>query len=383
MHAAKLIARVLIVVAWITAPAAALAQVGQVVVGMDLPAADRFSADEQDKMLQAVHAAGVRVIRTWIGNNSSYEFVRKAFALGIKADLTIQIQYPPDAVRRAAVQDMPDMFTVRALSAANPELTETVFEAQLKRLEGMGLDFVAFEVGNELNNPSFNGEFQIHPKNDTRVCKNMSLEDLKNDPEGRTIAAGLRNYVKVLAAVKQVRDHSTLNRHTPVILGGLADQGAEAVWPGARANGVSIRAAIEYMREFGLDEVVDAYGIHTYPWDNRPGQPGPAANRRKRLEEFALSECRPENRGKPCWITEWGFRNSDESCPANDKARATLVREMMADFCPYVQQKRLLGLLYYVWQRDAWARHEDPFSVFRCGSLTESGQLAIDANLLR
>src|SRR5665213_4594647 len=62
-------------------PACVLAR--DVVVGVDLPTVDRMSPDDQEKMLNALHSAGVHVIRTWIANDSSYAFIKKAFDLGI------------------------------------------------------------------------------------------------------------------------------------------------------------------------------------------------------------------------------------------------------------------------------------------------------------
>ena len=357
-------------------------QSADVVVGVDPPGVGQLSPDEKLKLLNALHQSGVRSIRAWIGNDSSYDFLKKAYDLGIKTDLTLYIMYRKDAPMRAPVSDMPWMYGGPPLSAADPDLTKSTFESQLKKLEDLGIQFVAFELGNEQNNPSFNPEFTLYPKNGCATCRNMGLNDLKNYPEGQKIAAGFRNYVKLLAAVKEVRDHSRLNRHTPILLGGLADTGGEGPAPGARTNWVTIKATIEYMRAYGLDDVVDGYGIHTYPWANAPGDPAAAANRRQRLEDFALSECRPQGQGKPCWITEWGFQNPDEACPVNDTTRALLVREFMTDLRPYVQQKRLLGLLYYDWERVPGAQHEDPNSIFRCGSLTPSGKIAIDASLL-
>ena len=361
---------------------ASTAQSNTVVVGVDIPGVGRMSADEQTKLLNSLHDSGVRVVRAWIGTDMSYEFLKKAYALGIRTELTLSVVSRPDAPKRAVVADMPWVFGGAPLSVADVDLTKSTFQTQLNKLEDMGIELVAFELGNELNNPSFNGEFSIYPKGASAKCKNMGLDDLKHDPEGQKIAAGFRNYVKLLAAVKDVRDHSRLNRHTPVLLGGLADQGPEGPTPTARVNRVSIKATIQYMREFGLDDVVDAYGIHTYP--SPSGQPGAAADRRKRLEDLALSECRPQGQGKPCWITEWGFENKDQSCPANDTTRATLVREFMtSDVRPDVQQKRVVGLLYYVWERNPGAQNEEPHSIYRCGSLTPSGKLAIDASLLK
>ena len=43
------------------------------------------------------------------------------------------------------------------------------------------------------------------------------------DPEGQQIAKGLLQYVKSLAVLKDNRDHSKLNQHTPILSAGLAD----------------------------------------------------------------------------------------------------------------------------------------------------------------
>lgn len=46
--------------------------------------------------------------------------------------------------------------------------------------------------------------------------------DLINDPEGQQIAKGLLQYVKSLAVLKDNRDHSKLNQHTPILSAGAA-----------------------------------------------------------------------------------------------------------------------------------------------------------------
>jgi len=373
-----------ILIAFAIAYAASSTRAEDVVLGMDLKPVLRYTPEQQQQLLEDLHAAHVPAIRTWVANDSSYDFIRSANALGIKIELTVPIVFRTEATKRAAVKDAPTMYPSFPLSAADPVQTAAGFDTQLARLEEMGITFVAFEVGNEQNNASFNGDFAIHDLQEPGTRKNMSVDDLKHDPEGQVIAAGYKQYVKVLAALKEVRDRSKLNRRTPLLLGGLADTGDETVWPRARVSAASIGGSIRLLREYGLDQIVDAYGIHTYPWTNGPGQPGPSANRKARLEKYALSECRPAGQGKPCWVTEWGFQNKDlTSCPSNESDRSILVRELMSDFRPYVQQGRVVGLLYYVWGRDAWAKQEDPYAVFRCGTLTQSGHLALDPSLLR
>jgi hypothetical protein len=111
-----------------------------------------------------------------------------------------------------------------------------------------------------------------------------------------------------------------------------------------------------------------------YPWANGPGQPAAAAGRQARLARFVLKECRSEGSpdGKPCWITEWGFKNKDTTCPTNETNQAMLVREMMDNFQPYIKDGRLRGLLYY-----AWIDPMENFGVYRCNELTETGKAAL------
>jgi hypothetical protein len=121
-----------------------VAQANAVVVGVDAPTAGRLSADDQSKLLNSLHESGVRVIRTWIAED---DLVKQAFALGIKVDLTLCIKYRPDAPKRASVPDMPNTFSRPPLSLADVDRTKSTFEEQLSKLEDLGIDFVAFELG--------------------------------------------------------------------------------------------------------------------------------------------------------------------------------------------------------------------------------------------
>jgi hypothetical protein len=78
----------------------------------------------------------------------SYDFVKKDYALGMKADLTLCIKYRPDAPKRASVPDMPNMFSRLLMSLADVDRTKSTFQEQLSKLEDLGIDFVAFELGN-------------------------------------------------------------------------------------------------------------------------------------------------------------------------------------------------------------------------------------------
>jgi hypothetical protein len=139
----------------------------------------------------------------------------------------------------------------------------------------------------------------------------------------------------------------------------------------------SEHATLEFMREHGLDKLVDAYGIHTYPWVDDAGTAKGADGRRSRLAKYVLDECRPEgsSNGKPCWITEWAFPNEKTStCPLPATPHAEhqlgLVREEREAFKPYVSQRKLTGLFYYAWL-------DQEYGVYRCDALTDYGRAAL------
>jgi hypothetical protein len=88
----------------------------------------------------------------------------------------------------------------------------------LSKLEEKGIVLEAFEPGNEINWAGFNADFSL--PGEGRV---LSIDDLKNDPEGKRIAKGYLQYIKLLEALKDIRDHSKLNQHTAIISAGLAD----------------------------------------------------------------------------------------------------------------------------------------------------------------
>lgn len=342
----------------------------ETVVGANVIDPYRLSIDDQNAMLANMKSAGVRVIRASITLDSKgVDFAERAWDHGIKIEWLIYHfgGYDP--------------FGQRPLSSADPEQFRKTLVPVLAGLEDKGITLAAFELGNEINLSGTNPEFPIPGRG-----MQLSLDNLNHDPEGQQIAKGYLQYLKVLAVLKDVRSHSKLNQHTPILTAGLGNYEQDDGPLPNRPKGdiVGINATIEYMRAHGLDDLVDGYAVHIYPWSNGPGDPKAAAGRRARLAKYDLAECRPSGSkgGKPCWVTEWGFNNQDMHCPINDADRATLVREMMGNFRPYAQQGRLSGLLYFSWNSDPAAKSVSFGSVWRCGTLTDSGRLAVDAALL-
>src|SRR5580700_6548671 len=237
------------------------------------------------------------------------------------------------------------------------------------RVETKGIVLEGFEPGNEINWAGFNADFSL-PGED-RV---LDMNDLTNDPEGKRVAKGFLQYIKLLGALKDIRDHSKLNQHTPIISAGLADLDGSN-WPHQRkADVVSVSVTIDFFRAHGLERLVDGWHSQLSP-SGGPGKSEGAAKRRAHVEENGIGVCQPPGKatGKPCWITEWGVGGANRACPVVDKDKVKLVREMRNYYGQLAREGQLKGLIFYVWHGDWHAAKESPASAFRCGSFTESG----------
>lgn len=338
------------------------------------------SIAEQESTFRALQAAGVRAIRAGIPNNGpGIEFARRAYAHGIKIVWLVGI-YPDPGTRWPRE---PDAYKGKSfwrswpLSSANAEIFREKITAELAALESKGVVLAAFELGNEINWTGFNADFPLPAKG--RV---LGERELTYDPEGRQIANGYLRYLETLRALKDIRDHSRLNRHTPIVSAGLADLDDATKWlQSVKADAVSVAATLHFLRTHGLDGLVDGYGLHFYPFAMKAGTAAGLADLRRHLQRNGLTECQPlgSKSGKPCWITEWNFNGLKglNVCPIDDTMRIAMVREMRAVFGQLVRQQRLQGSLFYTWQGNIHAPREDPDSAYLCGALTASGMLAL------
>jgi hypothetical protein len=350
----------------------AQAQTQDPVLGVNA-AIGSLSVEQQNVILSELHAAGVHYIRTGLSpDDKGVDFARRAQAQGVRILWLVQLQYRPGSQSRP----WPNAFGVWGgppLSAADPDQFRKSFEPLLAKLDAGGVILAGFELGNEINSPMFNADFSLPAENPAK-SREFNLEDLSRDPEGQQVAKGYLQYLRLLAVIKDVRSQSTLNRRAAIVSAGLVFDEAPQAPRTARLDAVSAAATLDFMRAHGLDDLVDGYGVHTYPWTNDPGNPSAAAGRRDRLQKYVLAECRPEGvgGGKPCWITEWGVPNHAVACPPDEKNQIKLINETRSNFRPYITQKRVLGLFYY-----AWLDSREGFAVYRCGHLTETGHLAL------
>lgn len=364
-----------IVLAVLCAFAAPAAQADEVVVGVNLVnAPQNLTAPEQEAILGALQSAGVRVIRAGLPNtDNAIAFAERVHAHGIKIELLVGLDYAGTPWPHPPV-GFSGLWRLPGLSRSDPDLFRTNFASLLGKLEAKGIGISAFELGNEINWAGFNADFSLPGRG--RV---LDLNDLTNDPEGQLVAKGLGQYLKSMAVLKDIRDHSKLNEHTPILSAGLADLSGTGWTQTVKADAVSIDATLVFLRANGLDRLVDGYGLHSYPSVKSPGTAEGAADRLSHLKQNGLSQCQSSGtaNGKPCWFTEWGFSDVGDACPVDDAARTKLVREMKSVFVSLAQQGRLGGELFYTWEGNVHAAKEDHASAFRCGGLTSSGKLAV------
>ncbi|WP_426439304.1 hypothetical protein [Bradyrhizobium genosp. P] len=345
------------------------AQAEDAAVGVNVINPYVLSLADQNAMLDAIHASGVSVIRASITlDDKGVDYAERAWQRGIKIEWLIY--------RFGGY----DPFGTTPLSAADPDHFRATLQPVLDRLEAKGIVLAAFELGNEINLSGTNPEF-AKPAGRARQ---LSLSDLDRDPQGQRVARGFRQYLKMLGVLKEIRDRSNLNRHTPITTAGLGtydqDDGFLPAW--AKGDIVGIHTTLSYLRANGLDNLVDAYAVHIYPDTTHDITP---AVRKQRIAKYDLADCRPQGSrdGKPCWITEWGIDNKATNCPVDDDQRALFIQEIMGDFRPYARAGSVAGLLYFAWNSAPGAGPVMASSLWRCGGLMKAGRSAIDAGLLR
>jgi hypothetical protein len=108
----------------------------------------RSSVADQDALIAQLKAANVHVIRAWFSaDDKGIDFAKRVYAQGIKIELGLDFQYPPDAPKRAyQPQEFPNMWGGHPLSYADP-----TFEVgrNRRRLRRRGAIALSVAVGTE------------------------------------------------------------------------------------------------------------------------------------------------------------------------------------------------------------------------------------------
>lgn len=331
----------------------------------------QFSTADQETKLAELQSLGVHVIRFGMyaqDEDKDVDFIKRAYAHRISTVLILHGLYAPGAPERPyRPKEFPGMWPGPPLSALDPQRSRNYFQGLMDRLEASGIALAGLELENEINMAGNDPDFVL--PGEGRV---LGQDDLLHDPEGQQVARGYLQYLKVLEALKQVRDRSRLNRHTPLLPASLVDIEQEGPWPTPKPyDGVSVGAMMAFLRAHGLDQLVDAYNLHTYPWADHPGDKASAIHRMQRLRALVDPVC--IGSGKRCWITEWGFAYAGKTCPASDEsANARLVQEMTDDFAQLIAENRLDALIYYAWTGDP------QFDLERCAGPGEAAHRVLN-----
>src|SRR5580704_6234846 len=320
-----------------------------VIVGVNVTNNDgSISAAFQDEEIKQLAESHVTAIRVGLVSYNT-DFIIKAYQHGIRS-VVIVLPF-------LGLKSWSDV----VYSKTTPEVFTARVKPMLDKLEAAGVRLSAFELGNEINNSRFNGDLPTVGEG-----RELRLADLNNanDPQASQVAMGYRAYIRLMAALKDLRDYSRLNQHTPLISAGLSQVHSTPFE-------VTLKDAIEFLNQNGMGKLVDGYGIHVYP----SGDPKrPVAARIASLDEGMFSACSL----KPCWVTEWGFGNDGqdgEYCPGNNPVLIKVVQDMRMSFLHFAKQGQLAALIYYDWTARPGAK--DTFSLFRCGGLTDAGKLAL------
>lgn len=330
-------------------------------VGVNVNSFQNFSAAEQQMIVEQLKRCGVSFVRTSLRpDDKNMNLAKNLQSEGIGLVLVPGVEFYPNAPLRAA-DPKRGMRSALPLSSADPERSRAYYQTLFDKLDAKGVVLAGVELGNEINWTDFNGDFPIPGQG-----KSFTFDDLSRDPEARQVAQGFLQYLKVLAVLKEVRDHSKLNQHTPIISAGMAGVTGGPWQQKLQVDGVSIPATYTFLRAHGLDNLVDGYGVHDYPPEVKPGDNVAAAQRSAQLDKSIF----PPGNAKPYWLTEWGF-SSVATSSAEDQTRARSVAEMRAYFLHLFQQGRLGGLFWYVWNEP------DRDSIYRGGVLMEAGRLAV------
>lgn len=339
-------------------------------VGVNVVGVQNLSETQQDAVVDQLQKAGVKTVRTLLSDKSAH-FLTTAYQHGIGAVVIIDPLSGNAAASQHARRAKPPLTTwsVGRLSDADPEGFKTWLAPLLATLHHDGVKLTALEIGNELNSPSYNGDFDV--PGDGRVLgssdlqkawKTWSNHEPVTDPEATNLARGFTAYLAILSAARDVE------RDTPIITAG-AVYNTERPHPAAHspadrvAHGLPADDFIHFLRQHGLDDRVDGYGIHIYY--------STPAN-----INAALSICGgPGN--KPCWLTEWGgYPTRDASCTPQspgDASRAKFIAIVRAALRPFISHGLLVSAMYYSWNSGG------AIYLPACNDVTSSGRQAISA----
>jgi hypothetical protein len=252
------------------------------------------------------------------------------------------------------------IYSAVPLSRLDPDFFREQFGSLWREIERRRIHLLAIELGNEINWAAFNGDLALlppHGRPPQSAPRSTALIDRA------AYLRGLKRYVAALTIIQQFRDISVYNRDTKIISAGLAAMSADFA-AAIGAEYVDTNETLDLLKAYGLDSLVDGYGLHSYP------EVKATSAQRSRELEARLSPCTNGLHGHPCWLTEWGIAQPNLTCPSDESTRAPLIREMQQRIASFARQRRIAGAYYFAWDGEPRA-----YALWRCGELTESGKV--------
>jgi hypothetical protein len=321
-----------------------------------------LSPGDRRRVVSDMAANGVKLVR--LSLTPPVDESINAVSIAHEHDMRILLEiplgnkdfYPVEIRKRSGLARIWDMYR---LSDIDLQAFRAVFSAALQRIDKLGIALLAIEPGNEINLGAYNGDLSIYPHSNVHTAR--SLAEVQ---DRRAFETGIDKYVMITRIVREELSATTSNREAKIISAGLSDMSAEL----ADRRGIERLEPAEVMQLLqarGIEEFIDAYGIHFYPNSHEP------QDALQRHSEAAMSFCATAERGKPCWLTEWGVANLSQVCPLDDGERERIVLEVRSMFEKLMQAGRLATAFYFDWDS------KTPYSTWRCSNLTPAGRAAI------
>jgi hypothetical protein len=319
--------------------------------------------EQQKEVVDEMSRSGVNSVRVSLAPpyDRSIESLDLLSRKGLSILLVVELAWPNLVARDAAPR--PGRGAIHAavpLSHLDSDFFREQFGTLWREIERRHIGLLAIELGNEINWAAFNGDLALLPPHGRPRQSAPRSTALINRP---AYLLGLKRYVAALTIVEQFRDTSVYNRDTKIISAGLASMSADFA-ADIGAEYIDTNETLDILKTYGLDSLVDGYGLHSYPEVKAT-----PAQRNRELEAL-LSPCADGLRGHPCWLTEWGIAQPKLTCPSGESTRAPLIREMRERIATFAQQRRIAGAYYFAWHGEPKA-----YALWRCGELTESGKV--------
>jgi hypothetical protein len=318
---------------------------------------------EFQPVLDNIHDAGIRDIRLTLDPplDNTVRTISYATRLGFRVLFVISLGWPsfnvPDAALRPGRSAR--FFPVHRLSDLDLAAYKIQFANILDKIEESGGRVAAFQIGNEINWAAFNGDLPLPPSGSGI---RYTIQNFGSAPEASQIERGFQKYGAALAMTRQILESSKYHKNAKIISAGLTDGGG-------MPNGASIVGydlAIQLFKKYHVFDNIDGIGIHIYPV-----APANSAGRFDKvyLAVLRLTKICSEFADKSCWITEWGFRSKTKSCTSNDTDRLELMRDFQKSAACLRSSHNIVATYLFAWDNGG------ENSVWRCGHLTQAGQI--------